>query len=355
MASEDNKPGLVNSIQRVKARREGRTTLFMEISAIYNTELVVYRLYEDLRWVFVELSKTVLNGPYLGCILPPLPKIPPGVFHSGTLLSEHYLQGFCLATKVFLELVVQHPKFSQESCVERFFSQEKLPSLPSSTLGSVFKEEASKMFNSIQFHSTHDPDATFVEYQQGLSKYYDAIRSCFVLYSTKCKASERLMVSYQEFTKQISNFSNELFFKDSPKEYNVLGYLEEYLEFSRANLESSFAEIDQDVCLFFEYYTSYIAAAINMLQRRQRKLDTITQLSKKTRDFTKTAELLDRAHDELDCLTKMGESDLMLLQHQKTVSLYNLLSKAKLYHIKKTRENISRLKDLISELETLEV
>ena len=355
MASEENKPGLVNSIQRVKGRKEGKTTVFMEISAIYITELVVYRLYEDLLWMFIELSKTVLYGPYLGCILPPLPKIPPAIFHSGGLLNEHYLQGFCLATQVFLELVVQHPKFSQESCVERFFSQEKLPSVPAASLGSSFKEEASKMFSSIQFHSTQDPDSNFVEYQLSLSKFYDAIRGCFVLYSTKCKANERLMRAYQELTKETSHFGNELFFKDSPREYNVFGFLEEYLEFARANLESSFAEVDQDICLFFEYYTSYIAAALNMLQRRHRKLDTIKQLSKKTRDYAKTAELLDRAHDELDCLTKMGESDLMLLQHQKTMSIYNLLTKAKRYHVKKTGDNISRLKELISELETIEV
>ena len=357
MASQDSgpEPGLVNSIQRVKGRKEGKTTVFMEINAIYNTELIVYRLYEDLRWMFIELSKTVINGPYQGCILPPLPKIPPGIFQTGGLLSEHYLQGFCLATQVFLELVVQHPKFSQEFCVERFFSQEKLPNLPTGTLGSAFKEEASKMFNAIHLHSAPDPDSNFVEYQRSLSQYYDAIRSCYVLYSTKCRANERLMLSYQEMAKQTSHFGNELFFKDSPKEYNVLGFLEEYLEFSRVNLESAFAEVDQDICLFFEYYASYIAAALNMLQRRQKKLETIRHLGKKGKDYTKTAELLDRAHDELDSLSRMGESDLMLLQHQKTMSLYSLLSKAKRYHVKRTKENISRLKGLISELETIEV
>ncbi|KAI6648458.1 Sorting nexin-6-like [Oopsacas minuta] len=355
MATEDHKPGLMNSVQRVKGRREGKTTIFMEIGVIYNTELVVYRLYEDLRWMFIELSKTVLNGPYMGCILPPLPKIPSPVFHPGSILREHYLQGFCLATQVFLELIVQHPKFSQESCVQRFFSQEKLPTVPASSIGSSIKEEASKMFGSIQFRSTQDPDKNFVEYQQSLSKYYDVIRGCFVLYSTKCKSNERIIQSSIQFSKETSQFSNELFFKDSPKEYNILGFLEEYLDFSRANLESAFVEVDQNIYLFFEYYTSYTLAALNMLQRRQKKLETIAQLSKKTKDFTKTAELLDRAHDELDSITRMGESDLMLLQHQKTMALYNLLSKAKHYHVTKTRENITRLKDLISEMENIEL
>ena len=81
MATQDQKPGLMNSVQKVKGRREGRTTIFMEIEAVYDTEVVVYRLYEDLHWMFVELSKSVLNGPYMGCILPPpknsIPCIPP--------------------------------------------------------------------------------------------------------------------------------------------------------------------------------------------------------------------------------------------------------------------------------------
>ena len=127
------------------------------------------------------------------------------------------------------------------------------------------------------------------------------------------------------------------------------------MEFSRANLESAFVEVDQNIYLFFEYYTSYFAAAMNMLQRRQKKLDTITQLTRKSKDYTRTAELLDKAHDELDVITKMGESDLMLLQHQKTMSLYSLLSKTKHYHIKKSEENISRLKNLISELEDIKL
>eukprot|EP00800_Vazella_pourtalesii_P008086 TRINITY_DN2149_c0_g2_i1.p1 TRINITY_DN2149_c0_g2~~TRINITY_DN2149_c0_g2_i1.p1 ORF type:complete len:356 (+),score=100.42 TRINITY_DN2149_c0_g2_i1:315-1382(+) len=355
MATQDQKPGLMNSVQKVKGRREGKTTIFMEIEAVYDSEVVVYRLYEDLRWMFVELSKSVLNGPYMGCILPPLPKIPSPVFHQGSLLKEHYLHGFCLATQVFLELIVQHPKLSQESCVSRFFSQEKLPNLPAASVGSSIKEEASKMFGAIQFRSTPDPNVTFVEYQTSLPKYYDAIRSCFFLYSIKCKSSERLIISAQQFAKEISQFANELFFKDSPNEYNILGFLEEYVEFSRANLESAFVEVDQNIYLFFEYYTSYFAAAMNMLQRRQKKLDTITQLTRKSKDYTRTAELLDKAHDELDVITKMGESDLMLLQHQKTMSLYSLLSKTKHYHIKKSEENISRLKNLISELEDIKL
>ena len=355
MATNEPKPGLVNSIKEVKGRKEGKTTLVLEIDAVYNEEITTFRLYEDMRWIFVELSKTVLNGPHVGCILPPLPKIPSAIFNSGSFLGEHYLQGFCLSTRVFLELVVQHPKFSQESCIQRFFSQEKLPALPQATLGDSIKEEASKMFSSIKFYATHDPDKAFIEYQRTLSKYYDAIRECFVYYSTKTKVNERLMLLYYELTKQTSLFANVVFFKDSPKEYNVFAFFEEFLEFNRANLESVFAEVDQNICLFFEYYSSYFAAALNMLERRNKKLDSIAQLSKKTKDVAKTAELLDKAHDQLDTITKNAENDLMLLQHQKTMSLYDVLRNAKLYQVRKGKENVNRLKEIIAEVESIEL
>lgn len=344
---------IINSIKSVKARREAKS-IYLEINAVYSKEMTVYRLYDDLKWMFNELRRLVLQGTYTGCIVPPLPIIPSVVFNPGmsNSLSDQYLQGFCLSTECFLMLVIQHPKFSLHTSVERFFSPDKLPS-PSSNISDSFKIEASKLISSIKFKTPYDTNEIFVGYHKYLCSYYEALRNCFIFYSSIIKNNERLIQTYTEFSKDISTFINELFFKDSPKEYNLFSFYEETLEFSKTNIQTSFIEVDQGFLLFLEYYSSYYEAALNMMQRRGNKLEIIDSLSKK--DAIKYSQALSAAQDDLDNATKQGESDIMVLQHQKNVALEGIFKKMKAYNVRKNGECVEKLKSLMAEIENIKL
>lgn len=323
--------------------------------------VVVLRQYEDLEWLYHCL---VSHNNTDGVVIPPLPPKPITSVNAAEARSKKQLgkdakhmvpdefSKDCRNFEKFLQLVIQHPAFSNDESLQKFLQEESPPVRTKVKKGVM--ESLSRSVSDFRHHNHKDLDDEFQRKRDFVEQYTPLTKETHGNFVKMVHSQQRVSLAVNDLSGSV--MATSVLEDDSTKELKGnFGTFASCLNGSKESIDVMCTNDENTLGFTLELYCRYMEAAREMLFRRTCKLvefENATKALEKAKP--KNQEALQKAKEDAEeafsTISEDSKKELIRFNQQRVLSLQSSLVQYAESRLKNGRDTYAILAKLVNNL-----